>query len=304
MGTKFIPLEHTRIPGFPDAPLLLDRAPIRLVDDEGFTAQTDTSNLTTAVGVTTVLFRWCPDAFYALIDLDAWFSFTWTLTIQDEMKIEIGRVENQITMGTLDKDGENWKLMVTYAICTEGPDRGAWVPNTSESMLNDKDITDAAEIDKLGREFVKDLLLNERWLTGRKMKHQMFVEYAPMDVWGDGIPMSPHLLYKSLNLAECTVCERSDKPLQRCGRCGTASYCSGLCQKLDWPVHKGICNMDLEERGQVLRLSQHGGLICWDLSKTLGDDEEEMSKNPNFAEPQRRRQRSVPHKGHEHAVSV
>jgi hypothetical protein len=138
MSTKFVTLDDTRIPGFPDAPVHLDRAPIQIVDDADarFNENTGTSNLTTAIGITSVLYRWCPSALHAFLDIDAWFSFTWTLTIQDEMKIEIGRVENQITIGKLDAEGEKWTLMLTFNITAEGPQRGAWVPNpVSEATL-------------------------------------------------------------------------------------------------------------------------------------------------------------------------
>ncbi|KAI5203095.1 hypothetical protein E4T39_04291 [Aureobasidium subglaciale] len=266
MGTKFIPLEHTRIPGFPDAPLHLDRAPLQIIDDDDFTEKTDTSNLTTAIGIATVLFRWSPEALYAFLDTDAWFSFTWTLTISGSQKIEIGRVENQITMGTLDESGDKWKLMLTFSVASEGADRGAWIPDVKESMLGYTDLTSAAQIEKLGRSFVRDLCLKQRWFTGKNMKHELFVEYAPMDIWGDGIAMNPHWL------------------------CGTAAYCSGLHQKLDWPIHKAICNLGLEERGQMLKITENGGLVAWDSTKTVGDYEGEMSKNPNFITPQRKRE--------------
>jgi hypothetical protein len=46
----------------------------------------------------------------------------------------------------------------------------------------------------------------------------------------------------------------------------------------------------MEDRGQMLKISQHNGLIGWDLSKTVfdvdEDDDESMSKNPNFVTPQ------------------
>jgi hypothetical protein len=207
--TRFVDLSHTRIPGFPDAPIHLDRAPLKLIDDvdADFDEKTDTSNLTVAIGITTVLFRWCPDALYAFLDIDAWFSFTWTLTIQDEMKIEIGRVENQITMGILEPEGEKWRLMLTFNITPDGPQRGAWVPNPHESMVGEDDLTDLAQIDRLAREFVRDLCLNERWSTGKKMQHQLYVEYALMDPFDDGIPMNPHWLYDPPNIGHCTTCD-------------------------------------------------------------------------------------------------
>ncbi|KAH0288345.1 hypothetical protein M436DRAFT_40732 [Aureobasidium namibiae CBS 147.97] len=301
MGPKLLSVDSTRIPGFPGAPIHLDRAPLRIIDDAdaNFDKDTDTNDLTTAIGITNVLYRWCPFALHAFLDIDAWFSFTWTLTIQDEMKIEIGRVENQITIGTLDAAGEKWTLMLTFNITTEGPQRGAWVPNPGESMLGDNDLTDPAQIDRLGREFVRDLCLKERWTTGKKMQHQLFVEYALMDPFSDGIPMNPHWLYKSLDLSLCTKCgiHKDAKSLQRCGRCGTAAYCCPSHQKQDWPVHKSICNMSLEDRGQMLKISQNDGLIGWDLSKTVfdedEDDEETLCKNPNFVTPQLKRARQT-----------
>lgn len=138
------------------------------------------------------------------------------------------------------------------------------------------------------------MLGERRWETGKKMVHRFFVEYAPMDdVWGDGIAMNPHWLYKALSLDECTTCGGKEAMLQRCARCGTATYCSGSCQRRDWAVHKDVCNMSLEDRGQVLRITQKGGLIMWDCDKIFAEEGSgEMSRNPNFVEPQFRRVRA------------
>lgn len=299
-AVHFVPLENDRIPGYPDSRLNIDASPLRII--EGLPEATETDQLTVAIGVATILYRWCPDALYAFLDLDAWFSFTWILTLQggdsDGSKIEIGRVRSQVTIGSLDRNGEKWKLMITYNIGDSGPLRGSWIPNPSESMIDDTDIDDRAEVDRLGRTFVKDLVQNQRWLTAKGSLHQLFVEYAPMDIFGDGIPMNPHWLYKTLDLSHCTTCEdvmrsAADKPLSRCGRCGTAAYCSADCQRKDWAVHKAICNMSVEDRGQALHLSQYGGLVNWDRSRNEtndGDDavetgHEGLSKNPHFAGP-------------------
>ncbi|MCJ1382774.1 hypothetical protein MMC17_005887 [Xylographa soralifera] len=44
----------------------------------------------------------------------------------------------------------------------------------------------------------------------------------------------------------CNACAKpqasSSVPLQRCGKCHAARYCSRECQKADWPIHKRICN--------------------------------------------------------------
>jgi len=297
---RLVPLENDRIPGYQDSRLNLDGSPLRII--EGLTEKTETDRLTVAVGVATILYRWCPDALYAFLDLDAWFSFTWILTLQggdsDGSKIEIGRVRGQVTIGSLDKDGEKWKLMITYNIADSGPLRGSWIPNPSESMIDDNDIDDPAEVDRLGRSFVRDLVLNQRWLTAKGSLHQLFVEYAPMDIFGDGIPMNPHWLYKTLDISRCTTCDdamrsSAEKPLSRCGRCGTAAYCSADCQRKDWAIHKAICNMSVEDRGQALHLSQHGGLVNWDRSRTETDEDDKavetdadgLSKNPHFAGP-------------------
>lgn len=290
-------LDEFRLPDHQDAQLQLDGQPLSIVNADQLNDDTDTSNISPAIGIATVLYKWCPDALAAFLDLDAWFSFTWSLALQqgepDETNIEIGRVGNQITFGTLDKDGDNWTLMLTYNISMEGPDRSVWVPNPKESMLRDDDIIDTKEIDQLSRDFAKDLVLQKRWTTGKKMRHKFYVEYAPMDVWGDGIPMNPHWLYKSLSLSECTTCRKqasADVSLQRCGRCGTATYCSAACQRQDWAVHKHVCSLSLEDRGQMLSITKKGGLIMWDAEKTFAvEGSGEETKNPNFAEPQLKR---------------
>jgi hypothetical protein len=301
MTLKVILLEEYRLPGHPQAPLHLDRLPLAIVDCECLTEDTNASELTAAVGVTTILYNWCPDALAAFLDLDAWFSLTWSLSIQqgedDETNIEIGRVGNQITFGTLNRDGDNWTLMLTYNISIEGPERGAWIPNPNESMENDDDVTDPEEIDRLSREFVMALVRQKRWTTARNMRHKFFVEYAPMDVWGDGIPMNPHWLYRALDLTKCATCKSiapEKLPLQRCGRCGTANYCSSTCQRKDWAVHKHVCSLSLEDRGQMLAITEKGGLIMWDTEKTFAEEGSgEESKNPHFAEPQLKRSRHL-----------
>jgi hypothetical protein len=290
-------LDDFRLLDYPDACLRLDGSALSVVKREPLTVVEDATNLTPAIGIATVLYNWCPDALAAFLDLDAWFSFTWSLAIQlgepDETKIEIGRVGNQITFGTLDKDGDNWTLMLTYNISMDGPDRSAWIPNVKESMEGDNDITDPEEIKRLSWGFAEDIVRHTRWLTQKKMRHKFYVEYAPMDVWGDGIPMNPHWLYKSLSLAECTTCKsRALKDVSRCGSCGTATYCSNACFRRDWPVHKNVCRSSLEDRGQMLAITEKGGLIRWDMGKTYAiEGSGEKSKNPNFAEPQLKRRR-------------
>jgi hypothetical protein len=298
MASRMIALDTFRLPDYPDARLQLDRQPLSIVSDEESAVAIEKDDVTAPIGIATVLYYWCPASLAAFLDLDAWFSFTWALVIQqgeaDETNIEIGRVGNQITFGALDKDGDNWTLMLTYNISMEGPERGAWIPNCKESMQADEDIIDPAEVDRLSRAFAQKLVNEKRWSTGKKMRHQFHVEYAPMqDVWGDGIAMNPHWLYKSLKLTECTACGETateDSPLQRCGRCGTATYCSNACQRKDWAVHKHICGLSLEDRGQMLAITEKGGLINWDTKHTFSaKGSGEPSTNPNFVEIQSKR---------------
>jgi hypothetical protein len=253
------------------------------------------------MGIATVLYRWHPNALAAFLDLDAWFSLTWSVTVstpaasgeKEKTKFEIGRVQNQITFGTLDSTGENWQVMVTYNMVLEGDRRGQWVPNAHESMVGDQDVESEEEVEKLGKEWIEQMLKEKRWETGKGVEHGFWVEYAPMDIFGDGLPMSPHWLYASLDMGVCATCSRKwggDMKMNRCARCGTAAYCSAECQKTDWKVHKWICRMSLEDRGQVLKITEKGGLIRWDLGRTMVQPGEEVeSENPNFAEPQLKR---------------
>jgi len=295
MDSQITSLFDFRLPDYPDAALRLNGSLLCVIDPSTLTPEAS-KIITPAIGLATVLYRWHPSALAAFLDLDAWFSLTWTLSIAegtlDGSKIEIGRIGNQITFGSLDSSGDNWTLMLTYSIVLEGENRGKWIPNPKESMLGEKDVTDPDEIEKLGCEFAEKIIREKRWETGKKMKHRFFVEYAPMDVWGDGIPMSPHWLYSSLDLSSCTACKKTGVSLQRCGRCGTSTYCSDVCQKGDWAVHKDVCTMSMEDRGQAIKLSEKGGLIKWDVEKTYAKEEGEMSANPNFEIPQVKRRKA------------
>ncbi|USP78936.1 norsolorinic acid reductase [Curvularia clavata] len=321
MDPKLIPLSDFRIPDYPSAPLTLNGAPLSIVDTttlpSGNASNNGLSKITPAIGLATLLYKWHPHALTAFLDFDAWFSMTWTLTISpgdpSGSKIEIGRIGNQITFGSLDSSGENWKLMLTYNVVLEDEDddvdvdadgeggagseksrkRGTWIPNTKESMIGERDVTSPALIERLAEKFVQKLVCERRWETGKGMKHAFCVEYAPMDVWGDGIPMSPHWLYKALDLSTCTACGVQGVELQRCGRCGTATYCSDKCQKGDWAVHKSVCQMSLEDRGQAIKLAEKGGLVRWDEEKTCAREEGEWSQIPYFEVKQRKRVRLV-----------
>ncbi|KAK4615131.1 hypothetical protein CLAFUR0_08719 [Fulvia fulva] len=263
MAKPTISLDHCRIPSQPDKVPHLNGQPLQIIDN---TAD-NTEDLSPAIGLATVLYNWCPDALYAFLDLESWFSFTWTLTPDlgepSESKLEIGRIRNQITFGKLDNEG-HWKLMIAYDL----DENGIWHPNLKETMLDDADVTTPDQINRLAQQFASDLVREKRWLTGKKMKHEFFIEFAPVEdsIWDDGIAMSPHWLYKALDLNRCTTCDAQageSEALSRCRRCGTAAYCSDKCQKQDWPVHKAVCSMSLDERGKALHLTKDGGLIRW-----------------------------------------
>jgi hypothetical protein len=292
MGTQILQLSDFRLPDYPDAHLNHDGVPLSIIDT--LENSDSSSDITPAIGIATVLYEWHPNALVAFLDIDAWFSMTWSLSISEDLpdgsKIEIGRIGNQITFGRLDSSGDNWTLMLTYNIVLEGPERGKWIPNPKESMLGESDITDPEIIERLARDFAKKLVVEKRWESGKKLRHRFFVEYAPMDVWGDGIPMSPHWLYSPLDLDRCTTCDSTKLPMNRCGRCGTATYCSSMCQKKDWNVHKDVCSMSMEDRGTAIKISEKGGLIRWDEER-LYAKEGEMTANPNLAEDVRKRVR-------------
>ncbi|KAI8942324.1 hypothetical protein NX059_000403 [Plenodomus lindquistii] len=315
METRIKSLPDFRLPNYPNESLRLDAQPLSIIDIAK--QQTTTSNSpaqeqisttpkpTPAIGISTILYNWHPNTLAAFLDLDAWFSLTWSLipsppptsntntkpsTTPPPARLEIGRISNQITFGTLSSDGDTWSLMLTFNIIPSGPQRGKWIANTKESMLGDTDLTDETEIERLAGEWVEKCVQDRCWETSKSVKHTLHVEYAPMDVWGDGIPMSPHWLYDALDLTKCTNCKVSAKSegvaeLQRCGRCGTATYCSGMCQKADWKVHKFVCTMELQERGQMLKISEKGGLIGWDEERLFAVEGEGVeSANCNFRE--------------------
>ena len=305
------PLVLLRLPDYPDAPLTLNAIPLNIYKENSFTTQESTSPSTASsddvsvpIGIATILYYWNPTALLAFLDLDAWFSLTWSVTLPPStlgslaQKLEIGRVGNQITFGTLDSSGENWEVMLTYNIALSSGEmfrRGEWVPNTKESMLGDQDVQSAEEVERLGIKWVKDVIESKRWEASKNVKHTFHVEYAPMDIFGDGISMSPHWLYASLDLSKCTTCgvaSDASMSLNRCGRCGTAAYCSAECQKKDWNVHKWVCTMSAEDRGMAIKVSEKGGLYKWDRSRTMaGKGEEVESENPSFETVQFKRQR-------------
>lgn len=270
---EFLNLETLHIPTHPEAPLLLDGSPLRILSedlDNNLQDEAISLQISPAIGIATILHNWTPSSLLALLDIESWFSITWNLTLPDSTKLEIGRIRNQITMGKLDKAGL-WSVMLTFNISQieeTGVYQGPWIPSIEESMLGDKNIEDPERIETLAREFVKELIEQQRWLTGKGLRHDFFVESLSlgMDPWDDGLAMNPHWLYAALDLTVCSNCEskgQEGKALNRCGRCGTAAYCSSECQQKNWAVHKAVCAMSAEDRGKALSYSQNGGLVNW-----------------------------------------
>ncbi|EME88491.1 uncharacterized protein MYCFIDRAFT_72710 [Pseudocercospora fijiensis CIRAD86] len=266
-------LSHLRIPDQPDDELYIDGRPLEIIKEDTFTKGTATSNLTPAIGLATVLYNWCPDALHAFLDFKTWLSFTWNLKIQhgepDETQLEISRIRNQIAFGLLDNHG-HYKILITYLITSPS---GKWIPDPQETMLGEEIVEDVEKIENMARSFVRDLVWKKRWQTGKKMRHDFFVEFEVGDAFEDGIAISPHWLYRALDLGQCTSCgDGEEGELKRCGRCGTAAYCSDECQRRDWAVHKSVCAMDLETRGKALHLSKDGGLARLAKSRLIAED--------------------------------
>lgn len=288
MVLNLTPLENLRLPSHLEKSLLLDSSSLQVLSENSYDNIEDETDVTPAIGIATVLYNWNPFALLALIDVSSWFSMTWTLTLPDSTKLEIGRIRNQITFGKLDKEGL-WKVMITFTVSQSenGLFQGPWIPNIEESMLGDKNIEDPAEIDTLARGFVKELIAERRWLTGKGLKHEFFVESEAlgMDPWDDGLAMSPYWLYEALDLSKCTTCTSSGKDgkaLNRCGRCGTAAYCCAECQQKDWAVHKAVCAMSAEARGKALHYSRDGGLVYWKGDNGVANNEEEDDEASKF----------------------
>ncbi|KAF1350347.1 hypothetical protein EJ07DRAFT_169286 [Lizonia empirigonia] len=287
---KTIPLPTTRLPDYPNVPLTLDAKPLSIYDENSFTQDTFTPptpstpppSFSIPTALATILHAWHPTTLLALLDLDAWFSLTWTATCPGRT-YEIGRVGTQISFGTLDASGENWAVLLTYNIAvtpSAGVLRGAWVARPRECILGAADVVGGEEVDRLAARWVGEVLGARMWEARKGVRHAFCVEYAPMDVFGDGIKMSPHWLYAALELGRCAGCGgvgSLERPLDRCGRCGTAAYCGD----------------GGEERGIAIRVSERGGLYKWDVGRTMvGRDEVVESENPHFETVQLKRRRS------------
>lgn len=301
---KTIPLPDTRLPDYPNAPLTLNAQPLSIYDENSLptapqaTTPSTPPRLSIPTALATILHAWHPSTLLALLDHDAWFSLTWSARCGSHV-YEIGRVGAQISFGTLDSSGENWAELFVYDIAvgaSAAVQRGAWVARPRECILGAAPARDAEEVDAGAARWVGEVLRGRVWEARKGVRHGFCVEYAPMDVFGDGIKMSPHWLYAGLDLARCTGCGgvgSAERLLERCGRCGTAAYCGVACQRRDWKVHAWVCRMGVEERGIAIRVSEKGGLYRWDVARTMvGRDEVVESENPHFETVQLKRRRS------------
>ena len=68
----------------------------------------------------------------------------------------------------------------------------------------------------------------------------------------------------------CGGCQRPEtraKPLRRCGRCKSISYCCKACQTRDWPSHKQSCRAVKPEKDLVVASDRVGpvmAMCCYD----------------------------------------
>ena len=75
------PLPSFRIPDYPNAPLLLNQQPLSILSLDDALPQPPNIKqniIPPELGLATVLYKWHPTALTAFLDLDAWFSLTWT----------------------------------------------------------------------------------------------------------------------------------------------------------------------------------------------------------------------------------
>lgn len=66
-------------------------------------------------------------------------------------------------------------------------------------------------------------------------------------------PKSPNISLSQntfQNAQTCPVCKATVKKLQRCSGCHFAKYCGLECQKKDWPKHKKVCKVNLQEENE------------------------------------------------------
>ena len=100
MISQFDTLPDFRLPDYSDAPLTLDGHPLNIYKEDIFSPDEDVVIKSASIphGIATILYRWHPIALTAFLDLDAWFSLTWTTTLPPSTpdagakKLEIGRV--------------------------------------------------------------------------------------------------------------------------------------------------------------------------------------------------------------------
>ncbi|SMQ49988.1 unnamed protein product [Zymoseptoria tritici ST99CH_3D7] len=286
---RILPFYSLRIPTYPEHALHLDDSPLQIIShrpDPGETipSATPPEGFTPAIAIATILYNWHPDALLAFLDTRTWVTFTWNLRLGDGRQIEIGRVRGRVMVGELDAK-EEWTWATAWDMTKSGKEdddddedgwfEGKWVVDCRDSFLNAVSAQGKTleEVNSHARRELWDWILASRWETGKKLRHHLFVESAALgvDAWSDGLQISPHWLYRAMDLGRCTFCGREGgEGLKKCRKCGTATYCGVECQKGDWKVHKGVCGMGLEERGKALFYSRGEGGLAGARARTPG----------------------------------
>ena len=91
------------------------------------------------------------------------------------------------------------------------------------------------------------------------------------------------------DVSMCKMCTTLRGFIQRCGRCHKANYCSGKCQKADWPTHTEICRPAMPPlsamESTIHQMSFRGGPGAKAFAK-IGDGTylDSMPENDAFAQ--------------------
>lgn len=138
-------------------------------------------------------------------------------------------------------------------------DSGKWIPYSA--MMNDGDINSPTMIAQYPGMVAKDLLYDQVWDAGKKLKHTLSLQ--EVGDGNEGVSTSytaPNSLYgDDFDLDACMQCQQNStkkKLLPRCERWHMVSYCSKQCQSRDWKVHKALCGYPRYLPGHQARMQE------------------------------------------------
>lgn len=151
--------------------LYIDGSPVAIIDTAQFDEDTEDHQLTTAIGIATILWNWHRNALRAFLDIkrypDIEFAIRENITESKFVTHLITRHEQSVMIGTYTQDFD-WEIQCGFGV----PRAGRWKPLSGAGAMGS---VRQERVSDLGGYWARDQLYHRRWKPWEDRTHELYV---------------------------------------------------------------------------------------------------------------------------------